>query len=145
MRSSKRIFAPDPLAPKPLHHMPIRTGMVYAMAYGGRIQEAPNTVMPVARQSLAQRVLIHRYQLSKYISPLTRIMSPVPLIGYPTAKTQMIIRSAPTPNQTPIMSKLGPTQATVRTARGGTQAPLPRFKKALPTRPPTFNPPVYGG
>jgi hypothetical protein len=141
MRSSRRTFAPDPLAPKPLHHMPIRTGMVYAMEYGGRIQEAPNTVMPMARPSLAQRVLIHRYQLSKYISPLTRIMSPLPSIDYPTVHAQMIIRTAPSPNQTPIMSSNG----NPRTARGGTLAPLPRFKKALPTRPPTFNPPVYGG
>lgn len=139
MRSSKRTFAPDPLAPAPLSHMPIRTGMTYAMQYGGRILEAPNTPMAIARPSLAQRVLIHRYQLSKYISPLTRIMSPVPEAGYPTAHVLTIVRGAPVPNQTPIMSSTG----TPQTARGGTMAPSPRWKKALPTKPPAFNPPVY--
>jgi hypothetical protein len=151
MRSTKVKFNPDPLAPKPLSHVPIRTGMEYAMQYGGRVQEAPNTVMAMARPSLAQRVLIHRYQLSRYISPLTRIMSPVPFVNggrvgfsdtaapYPTAKASMIIRTAPKPNQTPIMSSNG----NPRTARGGTQGPLPRFKKALPIKPLVFTPPEY--
>lgn len=139
MKSSKVKFNPDPLAPAKLSHMPIRTGMVYAMQYGGRIEEVPNVPMPMSRPSMAQRVLVHRYQLSKYISPLTRIMSPVPAAGYPYVKAFMIIRTAPPPNQTPVMSSNG----NPRTARGGTQGPMPRFKKALPTSPPIYNPPTY--
>lgn len=139
MKSTRVKFTPDPLAPAALSHMPLRTGMLYAMQYGGRVEEVPNVPMAIARPSLAQRVLVHRYQLSKYISPLTRIMSPVPAAGYPVAHAQMIIRTAPTPNQTPIMSSNG----NPRTARGGTQGPLPRFKKALPSRPLVFTPPTY--
>ena len=131
----------NPLNLASLSHKPIRAGMSYGMLYGGRPMEAPSVAPPIPRQSLAQTLLIHRYQGSKYISAIARPMGLTMQAGYPSVHVMKIINTAPTQNQTPILSN-SPMNLP-RTARGGTMAAVPRWKKALPLVPNPYNPPTY--
>lgn len=117
---------------------PIRSPLEYGMQYGGRDMVGPNVPPPVPRQSLAQRVLINRHQVSRYLSRLSPAMSIVPFTGYPAARVLTLIRTSPAPNQTPTVSVYG------RPSAGGTMSAPPRFVKALPYPIAGYNPPVYG-
>lgn len=127
----------------PLSHKPIRTGMSYGMRYGGRVQEAPAVAPPIPRQSLAQMVLVHRYQVSKYIPLFARPMGLMMQAGYPVDHVLKLIPGAPVQRNTPVLSNA--PMSLPRTAKGGTMRPMSRWAKALPLTPNPYNPPTYGG
>jgi len=119
------------------HVNPIRSPLQYGMVYGPRADGVPNVPPPMARSSLAQRILIHRTQISRYISQLSPAMSLVPLAGYPYAGVIKQVHLSPQANQTPILSTFPAT------AGGGTMAAPSRFTKALPYPIQNYQPPTY--
>ena len=143
MRRNNRTFpVMTPLEPSVVSQKQLRTGMSYSMNYGGRKQEVAG-IYPVPRASLAQDVLIHRYQNSHYVSvtgfPERRSF----LIGYPQAHVLTMVGGGPSPNQTPAMANPVQSINKVPIQRGGTMAPSPRFKKALPLPLNNYTPPTY--
>lgn len=117
---------------------PLSRGIGYGMLYDGRSGKIPTIPQPVF-SSLFQRVLVHRWQISTYISRLRNYgMRP----DYPAAHVHSIINSAPsglstTPGQNVRLSRFG------RPSQKGTMAAPRRFRKALPTQRIPFTPPEY--
>ena len=109
-------------------------GLLYAMNYAPHHFGIPTVPMPV-RSSVGQPVVRYRLQRSYYISRYRLGLQA--LIGYPTARGQTIINTAPPQ----ITHPRGNGRAPVR---GGVMRRNPRFTKALPLPVNNFNPPVYG-
>jgi hypothetical protein len=127
-----------------------RTGMEYSMDYRAKKLETAG-VLPTARASLAQTVLLRRHQGSFRLS-LTGFPQRLAFAaGYPSAHVLTLVGGAPTPNQKPATSNnLVSPQALdygmldpLPIQRGGTMAPKPRWKKALPLPINNYTPPVY--
>lgn len=121
-----------------LSRPPLRTGMEYFMLYDHRKMAAPNVPPPVRRASLAQQQLIHRYQISKYISRLRNFGLRPDHPAFHGFKITVQGRIA----TTPVMSD--PQWNTPRPLAGSMRAPA-RFAKALPTAPNPYIAPTYGG
>lgn len=128
--------------------VPLRVGLEYGMAIKGAPMDAPNVAPPI-RSSLAQQTVIHRFQLSRYISRL-RTYGFAP--GNPILKADSIdLKSRQTANTPkPVMTRLGQrpvpgrTPVFPRTAAPGTMGSPRRFPKALPVQKNTYTPPIYG-
>lgn len=107
----------------------------YGMKYDSESQRIP-TVPGQVHSSLFQRILIHRWQISTYISRLRNYgMRP----DYPAAHVLTIIPSSPgnKGGQPVTVSKFG------RPGHKGTMRPLSRFRKALPVARTNYTPPEY--
>lgn len=113
---------------------PLSRGIGYGMLVDGRSEKIPTIPQPVF-SSLFQRVLIHRWQISTYISRLRNYgMRP----DYPAAHVLTMINSAPTDIGNSVkVSRFG------RPASKGTMKPPRRFSKALPVQRIPFTPPEY--
>lgn len=129
---------------------PLETGMEYEMHYDSVVMGGPNVPPPIPRQSLAQQVIVHRYQQSKYFSRLRNYgLRP----DYPIAHGWRVIQTGNSSvNNAPVMTTtfLGtdPQSRGIQVNSPGAQGfmrPGGRFKKALPTPVVNYNPPVYGG
>jgi len=132
---------------------PNEQGMSWEMDYNTRRTPVPNVPPPVSRSSLAQQILIHRYQQSKYISVL-RYFGLRP--DYPAFHGFKIINGAPQVSNTGIPS-LNSTNLNQfykgvgtegiapfpRAKTAGTMRPVSRFVKALPVPIPSYNAPTY--
>lgn len=124
------------------------TGMEYEMDYNTRRMDAPQNAPPVARSSLAQMILIHRYQQSKYLSIL-RYFGLRP--DYPAFHGFKIVNGAPVVSNSgqPIFSSgypglhVGTVSPFPRARTAGTMRPVSRFVKALPVPIPQYNAPTY--
>lgn len=132
----------------------LRTGMEYDMDYNILRIEAPQNAPPVARSSLAQTTLIHRYQSSKYISRLTRVLQGF-RPDYPAFHGFKIVNGAPEVSNTgePVLATsmnrfytgIG-TEGIApfpKAANAGTMKPLSRFVKALPVPITQYQAPTY--
>lgn len=129
--------------------VPLRVGLEYGMTISGVPMDAPTVAMPV-RSSLAQKLNIHRYQLSRNIRLLH---------GYGFAPGNPVLKADSTPLQArvaqavdqPQMTRFGqtpiPGQTPVfpRTGARGVMRAVRRFPKAIPVTPNNWTPPVYGG
>jgi hypothetical protein len=107
----------------------------YGMKYDSESERIP-TVPGQVHSSLFQRVLVHRWQISVYISKLRNYgMRP----DHPAVHVQTIINSGPAnPGGHPVqVSRFG------RPAYKGTMRPLSRFRKALPVSQVPYTPPEY--
>lgn len=130
--------------------MPLEIGMEYSMSYDSTVMGGPNVPPPIPRQSLAQTVIVHRYQQSKYFSRLRNYgLRP----DYPIAHGHVVVQTgnssvnnAPTITSTKMGtdSSLGVPQVNSAGAQGFMR-PGGRFRKALPLPVVNYNPPIYGG
>lgn len=122
----------DVFAVPPNRRAEILGPLEYGMQYGGRVMEAPNVPLMV-RSSLGQRVLVHRFQMSRYISRLRNYgMRP----DHPAFKGHMVVNTAP--------RIVVPTRARLPLSKKpGTMAATPRFPKALGNPPNNYQPPEY--
>jgi hypothetical protein len=131
----------DPLAVTVVSRNPVWTGMEYEMDYNRRHTPAPNVPPPTRRSSLAQTILIHRYQQSKYFSVL-RYFGLRP--DHPAAYGHKITPGAPTQRTSPtIIRPPGTGNFAHGSSTQGTMKPNPRWGKALPSRITPFSPPLY--
>jgi len=107
----------------------------YGMLYDSQSEKIP-TVPGQVHSSLFQRVLVHRWQISAYIS---RMRNYGLRSDYPAAKVQSILPSGPSnPGGNPVaVSRFG------RPMQKGTMRPLSRFRKALPVNKVNYTPPEY--
>lgn len=125
------------------HRAPIMRGMEYGMMIKSAPMEAPNVPL-MQRQSLGQRGLIHRYQISRYLSIL-RYFGLRP--DYPVFHGKVIINSAPksklSRNPQPVTHRRTLLN-TPATKDQGVMGASRRFSKALrlPINP--YTPPTYG-
>lgn len=119
-----------------LHKGPDYVGPIgYGMKYDSQSEKIP-TVPGQVHSSLFQRVLVHRWQISAYISKLRNYgLRP----DYPAAHVMTILPSGPKdPGGHPVVtSRFG------RPAHKGTMRPLSRFRKALPVAKAPYTPPEY--
>lgn len=107
----------------------------YGMLYDSQSEKIP-TVPGQVHSSLFQRVLIHRWQISEYISRLRNYgLRP----DYPAAHVLTMINSGPNNpgGRTVGVSRFG------RPMEKGTMKPLSRFRKALPVARVPYVPPEY--
>lgn len=124
------------------HHAPIMRGMEYGMMIKSAPMEVPNVPL-MQRQSLGQRGLIHRYQISRYLSNL-RYYGLRP--DYPVFHGKVVINSAPknllSRNPQPTTSRRTRLN-TPATRDQGVMGASRRFSKALrlPINP--YTPPTY--
>lgn len=124
------------------HRAPIMRGMEYGMMIKSAPMEVPN-VPVMQRQSLGQRGLVHRYQISRYLSTL-RYYGLRP--DYPVFHGKIVINSAPkhllSRNPQPSTSRGGNLRTPATKSQGVMGAPR-RFQKALrlPINP--YTPPTY--
>lgn len=130
--------------------MPLEIGMEYEMSYDSTVMGGPNSPPPIPRASLAQTVIIHRYQQSKYFSRLRNYgLRP----DHPIAHGSVVVQTGHSSvHNTPAMTstRLGtdPLSKGIqvnRPGQGGFMRPGGRFKKALPLPVVNYDPPVYGG
>lgn len=139
-----------PLDPSVVSQKQNRTGMSYAMDYRGK-QLRTAGVLPTARASLAQTVLLHRAQRSFRLSLTGFPARLAELAGYPSVHVLTLLPGSPSPNQVPALSNnlVSPPAGDYSMVnpqpvqRGGTLGPQPRFKKALPLPINNYQPPVY--
>ena len=111
-------------------------GMAYAMLFQPRTIGAEGAVA-LERQSTRQPVIKYRTQASLYISQYRLGLQA--RIGYPTARGQTIINTAPKN----LRVRPRPVTSGRAAARPGTMAPPPRFRKALRAPVVTLQTPVY--
>lgn len=127
--------------------VPLRVGLEYGMTVQGKPMDVPSVRMPV-RSSLAQRLLIHRYQITRNIRLLHGYGfapgNPV-LKADSTPLTAKIKQNTPTPTMTRFgMSPVQGVRVFPRTALAGGLGSPKRFPKAIPVIQNTYTPPVYG-
>jgi hypothetical protein len=121
---------------KPISRNPVEVGPLgYGMLYDAEGQGIP-TIPGQIHSSLFQKVLVHRWQISSYISRLRNFgLRP----DYPAAHVMSIINSGPSnPGGNPVgVSRFG------RPLQKGTMKSMPRFGKALPVTQVPYVPPEY--
>lgn len=116
--------------------MPVTTGMEYFLSFQPRSFGAPSVPLPT-RSSLGQMIQKYRLQDSLYLSRFRLGLQAV--IGYPTARGQTILNTAP-----PLARRPVPTTSGLAAAKPGAMGSPPRFSKALRAPVVPFNPPIYG-
>lgn len=125
-----------PVAP----HGELQNGMEYTLLYNHTRMNAPNVPPPVARSSLAQQFLTHRYQFSRYLSKL-RYYGLRP--DYPVFHGFVITPQGDV-QTTPVAQPAGiAVRQAINVRNIGSMGAPPRWKKALPTPVPVYNPPTY--
>lgn len=127
--------------PKPIFRVnspdrfPISKGLSYGMLREGKSENQATIPLPVF-SSLFQRILIHRWQVSSYISSLRNYgMRP----DYPAAKVMTMIPSGPSNKSGNVVtvSRFG------RPSTSGTMKAPKRFRKALSVTSIPYTPPEY--
>lgn len=116
--------------------VPVTTGLEYALDFQFRSIGVPTVPLP-ARSSLGQMLERYRLQRSHYVSAFRLGLQSE--IGYPSARGQTILNSAP-----PLTSRPRPVGNGMATAKPGAMRPPPRWRKALPVPVVPFDPPTYG-
>lgn len=131
-------FSPKaPSFPSPIvSRIPDTDGIAAMMSYGPRVIGAPSVAYN-PRSSLGQPVTRYRSQISVYISQYRVGLQA--MIGYPTARGQTILNTAP-----PLSRRPTPRGNGNATTHPGAMGSPKRFAKALPAPLNVFNPPVYG-
>lgn len=145
-RPRRNILAGIPVTPDPVltngHPSPIvnqkpdQEGMAYAMLFQPRLIGTEGTV-PLERQSTRQPVLKYRLQASLYYSRYRLGLQA--RLGYPTARGQTIINTAPAG----LKARPTPVTSGRAAARQGVMGSPPRFRKALRAPVSTLKTPVY--
>lgn len=131
------VTAKTPFFPSPVvSRIEDTDGIAGMMTYGPRVIGAPSVAYN-PRSSLGQPVTRYRSQISVYLSKYRTGLQAV--IGYPTARGQTILNTAPPLSRRP--TPRGNGNAPTHPGAMGTPK---RFKKALPAPLNVFNPPVYG-
>lgn len=127
--------------------VPLRVGLEYGMTIQRKDISAPPVPLPV-RSSLAQPLVVHRYQLSRNIR-LLRNYGFAP--GNPVLKAQSIPFQGRGGNTSPVLTRFGmqkprpgATPVFPRVSSGGSMGAVRRFPKSLLVPPNTYRPPVYG-
>lgn len=126
----KPVFRVNPNQRKPLGR-----GLSYGMLYDSKAEGIPTIPQPVF-SSLFQRILVHRWQISSYISQLRNYgLRP----DYPAAHVMTMVPSSPSNKSGNLVtvSRFG------RPSTSGTMRPLRRFRKALPVTSIPYTPPEY--
>lgn len=124
-----------------------RVGMEYSGITQARNVPAPNVPMPV-RESLAQTLVVHRFQFTRYFGRL-RTYGFAPGNPVIRAFNQRYSLSPKERTPRPIISggaRSGPLSVsrTPGVINKGSMGAPKRFPKALPLRVNTYRPPIYG-
>lgn len=129
MRAKRFLFS-DALEPAAdVNRIPDQEGMAYGMLYGGRTIGTPGGAY-LERQSTRQLVLIHRTQISRYLSRYRLGLQAE--LNYPIARGNRIINTAP--------DGLG---SNTGYGRQGAMRQPPRFRKALRAPITPYDPQTY--
>lgn len=128
--------------------VPLRVGLEYGMTIQSK-DIPPATVPLPVRSTLAQPLVVHRYQLSRNIR-LLRNYGFAP--GNPVLRAQSIPFKGQGGMTTPVMTRFGmqkprpgATPVFPRSGSKGSMGPVRRYPKSLLVAPNTYTPPVYGG